>query len=254
VGALGDRAPALSVAVRAPTDTVGDRRFGVGHGGCGHGAYPRTVTSLAVALLLVTGVVAVVDWWAVSVGARRAEYVAKPLTMVALIGVALALDPASSSQRWWFVAALALSLAGDVFLMLPSDRFVAGLASFLLAHVAYVVGFLVVSPGEPAPVLTTLLVVLVSVVLWNRLRSGMRTNGQGAYLGPVTAYVVVIAAMVAAAAASGDWVAVLGALLFMISDSIIGETRFVRPWRYERIAIMTTYHLGQVLLVLSLLG
>lgn len=212
------------------------------------------MTSLAVALLVVTGVIAVVDWWAVSVGARRVEYVAKPLTMVALIGVALTLDATSAAQRWWFVAALVLSLAGDVFLMLPSDRFVPGLASFLLAHVAYVVGFLIVSPGEPAPVVTTLLVVLVSAVLWNRLRTGMRTNGQGAYLGPVTAYVIVIATMVASALASGDWVAVLGALAFMTSDSIIGETRFVGPWRYERIAIMTTYHLGQALLVLSLLG
>ena len=212
------------------------------------------MTSLAVALLVVTGVIAVVDWWAVSVGARRVEYVAKPLTMVALIGVALTLDATSAAQRWWFVAALVLSLAGDVFLMLPSDRFVPGLASFLLAHVAYVVGFLIVSPGEPAPVLTTLLVVVVSAMLWNRLRTGMRTNGQGAYLGPVTAYVIVIATMVASALASGDWVAVLGALLFMTSDSIIGETRFVGPWRYERIAIMTTYHLGQALLVLSLLG
>lgn len=212
------------------------------------------MTSLAVALLVVTGVIAVVDWWAVSVGARRVEYVAKPLTMVTLIGVALTLDATSAAQRWWFVAALVLSLAGDVFLMLPSDRFVPGLASFLLAHVAYVVGFLIVSPGEPAPVVTTLLVVVVSAMLWNRLRTGMRTNGQGAYLGPVTAYVIVIATMVASALASGDWVAVLGALLFMTSDSIIGETRFVGPWRYERIAIMTTYHLGQALLVLSLLG
>ncbi|MEY4007709.1 MAG: hypothetical protein RLZZ467_741, partial [Gemmatimonadota bacterium] len=41
----------------------------------------------------------------------------------------------------------------------------AGLASFLLAHVAYVVGFLVVSPGSPAPVVTTVLVILVSSVI-----------------------------------------------------------------------------------------
>ena len=145
-----------------------------------------------------------------------------------------------------------LSLAGDVFLMLPSDRFVAGLASFLLAHVAYVVGFLIVSPGEPAPILTTLLVVVVSGLLWNRLRSGMRASGQTVFLPPVTAYVVVIGAMVACALASGNVVAMVGALAFMVSDSIIGETRFVGPRRHERIAIMTTYHLGQVLLVLSL--
>lgn len=210
------------------------------------------MTSLAVALLVLTGIVALVDWWAVTVGNRAAEYVAKPLTMVVLIGVALALNPTSDAQRWWFVAALVLSLAGDVFLMLPNDMFVAGLASFLLAHVAYVVGFLIVSPGSPAPVVTTALVLVVSAVLWNRLRTGMRASGQSEFLIPVTAYVVVIAAMVASALASGNWVAMVGAVLFMISDSIIGETKFVGPRRHERIAIMSTYHLGQILLVLSL--
>ena len=64
--------------------------------------------------------------------------------------------------------------------------------------------------------------------------------------------VVMIGAMVACALASGNVVAMVGALAFMVSDSIIGETRFVGPRRHERIAIMTTYHLGQVLLVLSL--
>lgn len=210
------------------------------------------MTSSTVALLVLTLIVAAVDWWAVTVGNRTAEYVAKPLTMVVLIGLALALHPTSDAQRWWFVAALVLSLAGDVFLMLPSDRFVAGLASFLLAHVAYVVGFLIVSPGSPAPIVTTALVLVVSAVLWNRLRNGMRSSGQSAFLVPVTAYVVVIAAMVASALASGNAVAMIGAVLFMISDSIIGETRFVGSRRHERIAIMSTYHLGQILLVLSL--
>jgi uncharacterized membrane protein YhhN len=101
----------------------------------------------------------------VTVGNRTAEYVAKPLTMVVLIGVALALHPTSDAQRWWFVAALVLSLAGDVFLMLPNDMFVAGLASFLLAHVAYVVGFLIVSPGSPAPVTAPMpLVTLIAIM------------------------------------------------------------------------------------------
>ena len=43
-------------------------------------------------------------------------------------------------MRAWFVAALVLSLAGDVFLMLPKDLFVFGLGAFLLGHLAYIVG------------------------------------------------------------------------------------------------------------------
>jgi hypothetical protein len=38
----------------------------------------------------------------------------------------------------------------------------------------------------------------------------------------------------------------------MASDSLIGETRFVRPWAGAGVAIMVTYHAGQALLVLSL--
>ena len=49
--------------------------------------------------------------------------------------------------RAWWVAAIVLSLLGDVFLMLPSDRFVFGLVSFLLAHLAYIGGFLFAEAG-----------------------------------------------------------------------------------------------------------
>lgn len=41
----------------------------------------------------------------------------------------------------WILLGLCLSLAGDVLLMLPSDRFIQGLAAFLVAHLCYNVGF-----------------------------------------------------------------------------------------------------------------
>ena len=98
------------------------------------------MTAGAWALLIVAAILAAGDWVAVARGIARLEYVCKPGALAALIGVALTLDPSHGDVRAWFVVALALSLAGDVFLMLPSDRFVAGLAAFLLAHVAYVIG------------------------------------------------------------------------------------------------------------------
>jgi hypothetical protein len=42
-------------------------------------------------------------------------------------------------------------------------------------------------------------------------------------------------------------------LLFVASDALIGGTRFVRPIRGAGVVIMVTYHLGQMLLVASLL-
>ena len=78
------------------------------------------MTSAAWILLAVAGGFAVGNWVAVAVGSKPAEYVCKPATIALLIAVALTLDPVHGDTRTWFVVALALSLLGDVFLMLPT--------------------------------------------------------------------------------------------------------------------------------------
>jgi len=99
------------------------------------------MTGGALVLLAATGVVATADWAAVLKSARRVEYAAKPAVMIGLIAVALAVHPVSSAERAFFVIALALGLASDVFLMLPRDMFVAGLVAALVEHLAYIAGF-----------------------------------------------------------------------------------------------------------------
>ncbi|MGZ4757104.1 MAG: lysoplasmalogenase [Acidimicrobiia bacterium] len=207
------------------------------------------MTTAAWVLLAIAGVFAVGDWVAVARGSQPVEYVCKPATLVFLIAVALALDPVHSDMREWFVVALAFSLLGDIFLMLPTDRFVFGLGAFLLGHVAYTVGLNLHTDGLwylSTPV------IIVAVLLAVRLVRGIRSSGEDALMGPVIAYVVVIGAMVVSAVASGNALAAAGALLFMSSDALNGETRFVRPRRWAGAAIMITYHLGQAGLVLSL--
>lgn len=200
-------------------------------------------------LLALAGVFAVGNWTGVARGDRRLIYVCKPATLALLILVALVLDPAHADTRAWFVVALTFSLAGDMFLMLPRDAFVAGLSSFLLGHLAYVIGLNLHSEDDW---LLAVPVLLVAVLLGGRLVGGIRRSGHTKLLGPVVAYVLVITAMVASAAASGNALAVAGAALFMASDALIGETRFVRPRSWGPLAIITTYHAGQALLVLSL--
>ena len=204
--------------------------------------------------LVVAGLLAVGNWIAVAQEKRGLEYVCKPGTMVALIGVALSLDAAHSDVRHWFVAALVLSLAGDVFLMLPEDRFVAGLVSFLLGHVAYVVGLNLHGGSADELALAAIPVVLVAAVLAARILRAAVAGGHRDLIGPLVVYMVVISAMVTSALASGSWWAAVGASLFFASDALIAETRFVRPHRGAGVVIMVTYHLGQAGLVLSLLG
>lgn len=199
---------------------------------------------MATAFLVAFLVLAVVDWIAVGTRVRGLEYIAKPGALLALLLHAAASGGASG----WLVAALGCSLLGDVLLMLPADRFAAGLGAFLVAHLAYIGAFRAPAGARLA---WLVVVVVVSVPLGRRIVGSI---ARPALRGAVVAYMVVIAAMVASALASGPPAAVLGALLFLASDSVIAWNRFVAPLRWAAPVIMVTYHLGQLGLVRGLLA
>jgi uncharacterized membrane protein YhhN len=211
------------------------------------------MTGGAWVFLIVAAALAVGDWVAVQRRLPRLEYVCKPLTVLALIGLALALDPVEDG-RGWFVIALAFSLAGDVFLMLPQDLFLPGLASFLLAHVAYIGGLVQLGTSVIGWVAGVAVVVAATRLVGGPIVQKVRFGPDSRMEGPVTAYLFAISAMVATAVATGEPFAIVGALLFYCSDALIAITRFVRDQPWGRLAIAVTYHLAQLLLVLSLLG
>lgn len=206
------------------------------------------MTSTAWVLLAGAALFAVADWVAVGRGEKRAEYVCKPATLALLVIAALAVTPDDGAQQAWFVVALVLSLAGDVFLMLPRDAFVQGLASFLLAHVAYVVG-LQLERDSTGLLLVGTLIALVATVTIGRV---ILRHADPKLRGPVLAYMVAIGAMVASAVGTADAVAITAAALFYVSDGLIAFDRFVQPFRHARLAIITTYHVAQAAFVLSL--
>lgn len=210
------------------------------------------MTIAAFVFAAVFAVAAPADWWSRWTGEGRLERITKPIALLALIGVAVTIDPADAAMRAWFVVALCLSLAGDVFL-LDDDRFVQGLASFLLAHIAFTVGFVVAPDWVWARfAVAVVLVAILGVTVGARIVAGARRRSD--VLGPaVIAYLVAISAMAAAAAASGNAWAILGAALFVASDALLGWRQFVRSVRWMSPAVMVTYHLGQAGLVASLL-
>ena len=71
-------------------------------------------------------------------------------------------------------------------------------------------------------------------------------------VGPVGAYLDVISAMVAVAVSTSVWAAAVGAGLFFLSDLAIGWSRFVADFPRSPLVIMATYHVAQMLLVVSL--
>jgi len=215
------------------------------------------LTAGAWVALAAAGILAVGDWMAVARERTTLEYVCKPLTMVALIVAAIALEPVDSTQRAWFIAALVLSLLGDVFLMLPdrtvgpADTFTFGLASFLLGHIAYVVGFLARGVGSQWVVVALLGTLPILVAIGGPVIRVARA--QDPKLGvAVTVYMLVLVAMLDVAWWSGVAVAMAGALLFVASDAMIGWSRFVNAFRHHHVAIMVTYHVAQAFLVVSL--
>jgi uncharacterized membrane protein YhhN len=210
------------------------------------------MTGVAFLVLAFALVAAVADWIAVGQENRALEYLAKPLTMVLLIGAALALDPVDPAVRTWFVIGLVLSLVGDVFLMLPQDLFVFGLAAFLLGHVAYIVGMHVDGVDGVRFLVGIAVVMVLLAVVGTLILRGVRAGPDPALAGPVVAYMFVISAMVASAIGTGHVAAIAGASSFYVSDALIAWNRFIRETPYARISIMATYHLAQVGLVLSL--
>lgn len=210
------------------------------------------MTSVAFVLLSLTAVVAVCDWLAVVNNFRFAEYLLKPLVMVLLIAVAMTLDPTSNLARVLFVIGLVFSLVGDVCLMLPKDLFVAGLGAFLVAHVFYVVGLLSLGITGPGFIIGVALMTGVGLLVGRRIVAGAAATDK-ALAGPVAAYIAVISVMVASAVGTGRFFAIAGAILFGVSDSILGWTKFLSDFSRSRLAVMVTYHLGQVGLVLALI-
>ena len=179
----------------------------------------------------------------------------KPLTMViAIFFVAVRAYSMRAIDRFdaLLIGALLFSLAGDVFLMLPGNYFIPGLASFLVAHVFYIALFRQGQAWFPSK--RALLVVLgVGAVMYAIVWSGLRDP---VLKMAVAAYVTVISLMAAQAIgratvlgnAAARWVA-LGACVFMVSDSLIAINKFVMPVELSSLWILATYYAAQVLIV-----
>jgi uncharacterized membrane protein YhhN len=197
--------------------------------------------------------VAAGDWLAVLRGQKALEYVCKPLTIVLLMGVAATVDVDNGSVRGWFLAALTLSMLGDVWLMLPRDLFVPGLASFLLAHLAFIAGLWVDGVSFLGFAIGLAVAALAAVVVGGRVMRGVRAGDEPAMSVPVGAYMAIICLMLSSAVGTEEPLAIGGAALFFCSDALIAWERFVSPRRWHRLAIIVTYHMAQTGLTLSLI-
>jgi uncharacterized membrane protein YhhN len=211
----------------------------------------ETVNLLLILLVFASGIACI---HADMTGRRSAVYVFKPLTMLFVLSLALQSSTSTSAlYAWMIVAGLLFSLAGDVLLMLPSDRFAAGLASFLVAHLFYIAAFAADAGFGSAP-LALLPFVLGSAALYPLLRPNL-----GRLEIPVLLYMLVIAVMAWQAVARsldvgqlGALLASIGAVLFVISDAALALDRFHRRLPAAPALKLGTYFSGQCLIALSI--
>ncbi|MES0361656.1 MAG: lysoplasmalogenase [Anaerolineales bacterium] len=191
--------------------------------------------------------------WAEYQGPVILIYIFKPLTMVFIILIALlAKKPPSRKYKYAIIAGLLFSMVGDFFLMLPMDLFIAGLISFLIAQLIYTYAF---RSGRTLRFnfVAMLLFAIYGVLVFVILLPGL--NGMAV---PVAAYIVVILVMAWQAWDQWDQVrsrwallAMIGAILFVISDSILALNKFGEPFAAARALTLTTYFSAQWLIANS---
>ena len=157
------------------------------------------------------------------------------------------------------LAGLFFSWAGDVILELSNlcgELFIPGLTCFLLAHVMYLTVFFI-SPGGNV-IFRKRIYLLIPVILFGGGLIYYLYNDLGAMRIPVIVYSIIILIMLTGAINRLEKVnrtsynmVLAGAILFVISDSLIAVNKFGHPFESSGIAIMITYILAQYFIVLG---
>jgi len=208
-------------------------------------------------ILLLAGATlfAAIDWVAVLTSRGRIEEVAKPLVVVLLAAWVVSEEPTLSG--WLVVIGLLLSGIGDLMLLPRFDRFLAGLAVFLAAHLAFVSGFVRSIDIASFSFVPLLLGAGVAIGLW--IVVGQRIAGAARIRSPrlgaaVVAYIAVLSLMLIAGFAVGSTILAAGALVFATSDALLGWNRFVATLPHGRLLTHVPYHVGQGLIAIWAVG
>ncbi len=200
--------------------------------------------------ILITGII-VIDLVLAEFRKERALVkIFKPLASLCLLIIAIDAGALRSTHGWIVLAGLVFSWFGDVFLLSKERRFFfAGLLSFLLAHIAYIVAFFVrgIEFSYFFGVLPGLLVAAALVYRWIE----PKLDGLDK---PVVLYMTLISTMVAAAVGNlhnlaGPGLAA-GACLFFLSDVCVARERFVESAFINKGVGLPAYYAGQMLIAM----
>ena len=190
------------------------------------------------------------------------QNIAKPLLMPTLMFLVYKNGKLSTKYMKFVFFALFFSMLGDVFLMPLVDNFIIGLANFMIAHIIYIIAFykdnsdkLLLGLSKRKILSVSLLIGLV-ILLWILINGMIITDTPTFLMIAVVIYAMVISIMSLNTISVfgnrnilGNKLVLIGAVLFMFSDSIIALNKFVSPIEFSGLYIMTTYTIAQWLIV-----
>jgi len=189
------------------------------------------------------------------------RYISKPLLMpVLLIWFLMQAGAMRPLLKGLVVAALIFSWMGDVLLMLESQNsvfFMLGLGAFLLAHVYYIIFFYRLMRHLGTPIKSWIAILLLA---YYGCLLYILTPHLDTLLWPVRVYGLVISVMLLLAAQfafagigrAGREIAI-GALLFVLSDSVLAINKFYYSFAAAGAIVMLTYGLAQLLIIRGIL-
>jgi uncharacterized membrane protein YhhN len=212
----------------------------------------RNVTLLIFAIVVATELFSQIYGWS------KLHMIVKPILMPSLAAYFFFSITQKNKLAFLVIIALLLSWLGDVMLLFQDLNplyFMLGLGSFLLAHITYILIFKQSSEGFKPKMFTYatgLLLAMYGVLLLLLMWTGL-----GDLMIPVIIYTAVIMTMGATALfrkASGASFVLIGAMLFIASDSLLALNKFYQPYASAGFWVILTYILAQFLIVTGMIS
>lgn len=140
-----------------------------------------------------------------------------------------------------FVAGLVMSFFGDLFLMLPNG-FIPGLASFLIAHIVYILTFKPLFRQNNLFFIPCIIAFVIGLFWFLYPYLGVMKV-------PVLLYAITIGTMLYVAIGTKKTWLIIGAVLFVLSDSILALNLFYKYSTLGGVSVMFSYVIAQYCLV-----
>ena len=184
---------------------------------------------------------------------RNQTYIFKPLTILLIISLCILQSPVISAfYKYCILIGLIVSLFSDIFLMLPTKKIYQGMAGFLVAHICYTLAFTSDTGFNFNPF------IFIPLVITGIFFLKILMPHTGSKTVAIIFYTIAISTMfwqalerMSVSQSPSSTLALIGATLFIVSDSIWAYNQFVKKFNSAQLIILSTYYLAQWFIAFS---